>query len=124
MCCIRLWIWITKPQTSPEWRQNCELSDGQVGTISSERSQCSQVLSKPNFIGLKQDGIKSTFLSIMKFHVDNWKDLFNNNVCSGYTAMLEGIAARLRMKKKVNHQHKIQCQFMITSKKTWCMNQW
>ena len=33
----------------------------------------------------------------MKCHVDNRNDLFNNNVC--YTAMLEGIAERLRMKK-------------------------
>ena len=79
-------------QASPELKQNCELSNGQVNTNSSERFGCPEVLFKSDFVGLEKNDInKLTFLSIMKCDVDNRKDLFNSNVCSGCTTMLQGI---------------------------------
>ena len=46
-------------------------------SIGFERFQCPEVLFKPNFIGLEQDGIhKLIFSSIMKCDID-----INNNVC-------------------------------------------
>ena len=70
-------------------------------TIGSERFRCPEVLFKPNFIGLEQEGIhKLTFQSIMKCDVDIRKDLYNNIVCSGGTTMFEGIAERLQKEIK------------------------
>ena len=70
-----------KEQTSSELKQNCELPDRQVSTISSERFRYLEVIFERNFIGLQQDGIhKLTFSLSMKCDVDNRTDLFNDNV--------------------------------------------
>ena len=91
-------------QASPELKQNCELSSGQVNTNSSERFGCPEVLFKSDFGGLEKEGINVlTSLSIMKCDVDNRKDLFDSNVCSGCTTMLQDIITGcLRMKKIID----------------------
>ena len=92
---------LQKAETWSELEQNYELRDGQVITIGNDRFRCAQVLFKPNFIDLVQDGIhKLTFSSIMKCDVDIRKDLYNNIVCSGGTTMFEGIAERLEQEIK------------------------
>ena len=87
---------LQKTETSSKLEQNYELPDGQHIAIGSECSGCSEVLSKPNFIGLEQDRAhKLTFSSIMKCDVDIIKYLYNI-VFSGGKTMFEGIAERLQ----------------------------
>ena len=47
---------LQKAEPSSESEQNHELPNGQVITINSERFRCPEVLFKPNFIGLEQEG--------------------------------------------------------------------
>merc|ERR1719210_95171 len=84
-------------ESSSELEQNYELPDGNVITIGNERFRCPEVLFKPNFIGMEQEGVHTlTFNSIMKCGVDIRKDLYANIVMSGGTTMFTGMSERLQ----------------------------
>jgi len=85
-----------KAETSSEIERQYELPDGQIITVGNERFRCSEVLFKPNLIGIELEGVhKLTFESIMKCDVDIRRDLFTNTVLSGGTTMFPGVEGRL-----------------------------
>ena len=74
-----------------------ELPDGEVITIGSERFRSSEILFKPNIIGIDQQGIhKLIFSSIMTCNVDFRKHLYSNILISGGTTMTHGISKRIQ----------------------------
>ncbi|XP_050686692.1 actin, cytoskeletal 4-like [Eriocheir sinensis] len=77
---------------SSSLEKSCELPDGQVITIGSERFSCPESLFQPSFLGMESVDIHETvYNSIMRFDIDIRKDLFANNVLSGATNMYSGI---------------------------------
>lgn len=69
---------------------------GEKLTIGAARFRCPEVLFKPSFIGLEQDGIHvATYNSIMKCDVDIRKDLYANTVIAGSHGFT-GIENRLK----------------------------
>ncbi|XP_076943347.1 actin-2-like [Bidens hawaiensis] len=72
------------------------LPDGNVITLGAERFGCAEVLFRPDLIGAEVAGIhETTYNSIMKCHVNLWKELYKNIVLIGGLTMLPGFAARL-----------------------------
>jgi actin-related protein len=68
-----------------------------VVTIGAERFRCPEVLFKPNFIGVEQEGVhKLTYDSIMKCDVDIRKDLYGNVFMSGGSTMFPKIDERMK----------------------------
>merc|ERR1712226_777759 len=88
---------VANAETSSDLEKDYELPDGNVITIGSERFRCPEVLFKPNFIGIEQQGVHNLlFTSIMKCDVDIRKDLYANIVMSGGTTMFKGLDTRLQ----------------------------
>ena len=73
-----------------------ELPDGQIINIGNEMFRAPEVLFRPEYIGLEQDGIHQlTLRSIMKCDVDIRGDLWGNIVMCGGSTMYRGFPERL-----------------------------
>jgi len=84
-------------EQSSDIEKNYELPDGNIVTIGAERFRTPEVMFRPNFIGMEQQGIhKLTFNCIMKCDVDIRKDLYGNIVMSGGSTMFPKIDERLK----------------------------
>jgi actin-related protein len=92
---------MNKANESSDIETQYELPDGNIITFGNERFRTSEVLFKPEFIGLEEKGIHELiFESIMKCDVDIRRDLWGNVVCSGGSTMFEGLAERLKKELK------------------------
>ncbi|ETO15613.1 actin [Reticulomyxa filosa] len=90
-------------EASSKLEQSYTLPDGHAITVGAERFQCAEVLFKPNFIGLDQDGIHTLINQcIMKCSIDFRKDnLYNGIVISGGNTLFNGIAERMEKEIRV-----------------------
>ena len=94
-----------------EFEKNYQLPDGKVIKIGNQRFRCGEILFKPNFLGLEEEGIdRMLFNSIMKGDVDIRKEFYNNILCSGGSSEFEGFPERLEkeMKELAPEQYKVK----------------
>ncbi|CAK0851184.1 unnamed protein product [Prorocentrum cordatum] len=81
---------------SPDKEKTCELPNGNIIIVGSERFRCTEVFIQPGFVGTEDSGVHDTaFQSTMQFDVDIRKDLDANVAMSGGAAMFPGICKRM-----------------------------
>ena len=82
---------------SSTMKQNFELPDGQVITVSDQRFRCPEALFQPSFLGMESDGIhEMCYNSIMKCNLDIRRDMYANIVLSGGSTMFPGFPERMQ----------------------------
>eukprot|EP01084_Bolivina_argentea_P044174 81319_1 len=88
--------------------KNFELPDGEIICIDNERFRATEIMFKPDLIGLEDGGIHKTLNnSIMQCDVDIRRDMFNNIVLCGGNVMFDGMVERLQ--KEMNYSE--PCRF-------------
>ena len=89
---------VKKAKTSSEVQVEYQLPDGEVIKINAERFMCPELLFKPVLSeGLEDDGVhKMAYSSIQKSDMDLRRDLYQNVILSGGTAMINHLNERLQ----------------------------